>query len=84
MSKYAILRKPPLLVTRRRPIFIPRERIVMHASIVEYSEIMGKGLTLFVFFTATLNWLHYREMRKSMEAEAEAEAEQKKSDKNKK
>lgn len=56
----------------------------MHASIVEYSEIMGKGLTLFVFFTATLNWLHYREMRKSMEAEAEAEAEQKKSDKNKK
>lgn len=39
--------------------------------IVEYSEIIGKGLILFVFFTSSLNWLHYRNLRQQMDDENE-------------
>lgn len=39
--------------------------------IVEYSEIIGRGLILFVFFASSLNWLHYRHLRQQIEDENE-------------
>lgn len=30
---------------------------------VEVSRVVGKGLTLWVFFTSALNWMYYRNKR---------------------
>lgn len=35
--------------------------------------IFGKAVTLFVGFTAALNWIHYRDLRKKKEDESESE-----------
>ncbi len=36
-------------------------------SIVEQSEIIGRGLIIFVFTVAVLNWTYYRNIRKQIE-----------------
>lgn len=50
------------------PIVRPR-RMVTKSSLdpVEMSKTIGKGLTLWVFFTSSLNWMHYRSMTRKAE-----------------
>ncbi len=44
-----------------------RKSIIVHTSIVEYSEIVGRGLMLFVLFASSLNWVYYKHMREEIE-----------------
>ena len=43
-----------------------RRRPIVKAAVdpVEVSKHVGKGLTLWVLFTSTLNWLYYRDINK--------------------
>jgi hypothetical protein len=57
-------------IPRPRKVVMPmRARCVVRtrASIVEYSETIGRGLILFVLFASTLNWLHYKRLREEEE-----------------
>ena len=52
----------------------PNTRVVKAYStlgdvLIAQSELIGKGLTLFVFFTTSLNYLYYRNLRKQFEEE---------------
>lgn len=53
-------------LTLSRPIPVVQKRKVTKASIdpVEVSKTVGKGLTLWVLFTSTLNWMYYRNKTK--------------------
>lgn len=46
-----------------------RKSTIVRAGIVEYSELIGKSLILFVFFTTTLNWIYYKNLREEIEKE---------------
>lgn len=43
----------------------------MSLDVVETSYLVGKGLTLWVLFTTSLNWYHYRSIRKAAEKKNE-------------
>lgn len=47
------------------------KRTHVRASFLEHTELIGRGLMLFVFFASTLNWLHYKELREAMEKDRE-------------
>lgn len=50
---------------------LPPARVSM--ADVEYgSHLLTKGIFLYFFFLASLNWFHYRNMRKDMENEGDA------------
>ncbi len=53
----------PLPIPLRRP---KRKVLVTKSSVdpVELSKTVGKGLTLWVLFTSTLNWMYYRNQQK--------------------
>jgi len=40
--------------------------------VTQQSEIIGRGFTLFVFFTSTLNYLYYKDLRESQEKEEDS------------
>ena len=46
-----------------------RKSTIVRAGIIEYSEVIGKSLILFVFFTTSLNWIYYKNLREEMEKE---------------
>jgi hypothetical protein len=83
-----MLKSPPstaiVRARRHNPVSLrPRTPLPTKAAafdIVHQSEIIGRGLGLFVLYTATLNYMHYRRIRKAVE---QAKDEQK-NDKNKK
>ena len=60
-----------ICIRNRLPKNIAFSRIkpIRAIGIVEQSEIIGKGITFFVLFTATLNWMYYRRLRKKIEDE---------------
>ena len=55
-----------------RPVYKNQRRVICNSSplsesLVHNSAIIGEYLGLFVLFTATLNWMSYRRIRKIME-----------------
>lgn len=54
------------VISYRRHIIIPKA--TWADSIIESSRIVGEGLTLFVFFTCALNWVHYKQLREQIES----------------
>lgn len=65
ISNFSMTRRIPHKNTRSRRTFsyLPCYAI----NIVEQSEIIGKGLTFFVFTASMLNWMYYRNYRKKIE-----------------
>lgn len=58
-----------MVKTLIRPVMFkvhPRRKILTKASVdpVELSKTLGKGITLWVLFTSSLNWLYYRNKTK--------------------
>ena len=56
--------------TCRRAI-LPRRCVSIRAGVVEQSEIIGRGMVLFVLFSSSLNWMYYRNIRRALEKEKE-------------
>lgn len=53
-----------------RPITTPRRRISPKATPLDVTEIsyfVGKGIILFTLYYCSLNWMHYRRVRKEAE-----------------
>lgn len=46
---------------------IPCRAASLSEVLITQSELIGKGLTLFVFFTSALNYLYYRSIREDVE-----------------
>ena len=66
------LRRPTVPFVVTRPIRVSRGRVIKVAAslseiLITQSALIGKGLTLFVLFTTSLNYLYYRELRKRIE-----------------
>ena len=55
-----LLTRPPIVTRHRRLVLGPRASV----DPVELSKTVGKGLTLWVLFTSTLNWMYYRDRTK--------------------
>lgn len=55
-----------LLNKKRRNMQIAK--VTWADSLIESSRILGEGLTLFVFFTCALNWIHYKQLREQIES----------------
>jgi hypothetical protein len=61
----------PVSLSRSRPVrvsYAKRKHIITRSSVeqtaIEVSHYVGKGLILWVGFTAGLNWLYYHEQNK--------------------
>lgn len=64
------VQKPPFVATSTpaRPVRnVPRRSSSLNEFVIQQSYIIGKGLTLFVLFTASLNWMYYRGLREYKE-----------------
>ena len=64
------------LVRSPRVVPVMRRRVVSMLSpaseaIIAQSAVIGKGLTLFVFFSATLNWLYYSNLTRGIKDDEE-------------
>lgn len=69
MKVVTIIKSPPI---RRGAVKSPpKPKYIAHASwtddLIFQSKIIGEGLTLFVLFTSTMNWWHYKQQREEIE-----------------
>jgi hypothetical protein len=71
MKVHLISRAKPLLSKAPRVLCTPRHVHVARSgpwdALLDQSAIVGRGMILFVLFASSMNWWHYREVRKSME-----------------
>lgn len=63
----AKLHRMPARAYKRRASVVTHAYSSIGDVLVSQSELIGRSLTLFVFFTASLNYLHYRDIRKRIE-----------------
>jgi len=69
MKVVTIIKSPPI----RKGVVKspPKPKYIAQASwtddLIFQSKIIGEGLTLFVLFTSTMNWWHYKQMREHYE-----------------